>query len=91
MLLEKKTAVITGCLKGIGFEAMRLFASEGADIPEVLLSGHHGRVAAWRRAEAERLTRERRPDLWARYRENHEKTALSGPSGKVHTDPASKG
>ncbi len=35
--------------------------------PEVLLSGHHARVAAWRRAEAERITRERRPDLWARH------------------------
>jgi tRNA (guanine37-N1)-methyltransferase len=39
---------------------------EGRPIPEVLLSGDHGRIAAWRRAEAERLTRERRPDLWAR-------------------------
>lgn len=38
---------------------------EGLAIPEVLTSGDHGRVAAWRRAEAERLTRERRPDLWA--------------------------
>lgn len=38
---------------------------EERPIPEVLLSGDHGRVAAWRRAEAERLTRERRPDLWA--------------------------
>ena len=40
---------------------------EGRAIPEVLTSGDHGKVAAWRRAEAERLTRERRPDLWARY------------------------
>ena len=39
---------------------------EGSVIPEVLLSGDHKRIAAWRRAEAERLTRERRPDLWAR-------------------------
>ena len=38
---------------------------EGRAIPEVLLSGDHGRIATWRRAEAERLTRERRPDLWA--------------------------
>jgi tRNA (guanine37-N1)-methyltransferase len=38
---------------------------EGRPIPQVLLSGDHGRVAAFRRAEAERLTRERRPDLWA--------------------------
>jgi tRNA (guanine37-N1)-methyltransferase len=37
---------------------------EGLAIPDVLLSGDHGKVAAWRRAEAERVTRERRPDLW---------------------------
>ena len=36
---------------------------EGRTIPDVLTSGDHARVAAWRRAEAERLTRERRPDL----------------------------
>ena len=38
---------------------------QGRRVPEVLLSGHHGSVAAWRHAEAERITRERRPDLWA--------------------------
>jgi tRNA (guanine37-N1)-methyltransferase len=38
---------------------------EGRPIPEILISGDHARVAAWRRAEAERLTRARRPDLWA--------------------------
>jgi tRNA (guanine37-N1)-methyltransferase len=37
-------------------------------VPEVLVSGHHEKVKAWRRAEAERLTRERRPDLWSRYK-----------------------
>lgn len=36
---------------------------EGADIPEVLTSGDHGKVDIWRRAEAEKLTRQRRPDL----------------------------
>jgi tRNA (guanine37-N1)-methyltransferase len=40
---------------------------EGRGIPEVLTSGDHAKVAAWRRAEAERLTRERRPDLWEAY------------------------
>jgi tRNA (guanine37-N1)-methyltransferase len=40
---------------------------EGEPIPEVLTSGDHAKVAAWRRAEAERITRERRPDLWAAY------------------------
>jgi tRNA (guanine37-N1)-methyltransferase len=38
---------------------------EGQPIPEILLSGDHAKIAAWRRAEAERLTRERRPELWA--------------------------
>jgi tRNA (guanine37-N1)-methyltransferase len=41
----------------------------GMDVPAVLLSGDHAEIAAWRTAEAERLTRERRPDLWARYQE----------------------
>jgi tRNA (guanine37-N1)-methyltransferase len=36
---------------------------EGRAIPEVLLSGDHARIAAWRHAESERITRERRPDL----------------------------
>lgn len=39
---------------------------EGLDVPEVLLSGHHGRVARWRRDEALRRTARRRPDLLAR-------------------------
>src|ERR1700723_1880790 len=38
---------------------------EGQPIPEILLSGDHARVAAWRHAEAEALTKARRPDLWA--------------------------
>ncbi len=39
----------------------------GLKVPEILLSGDHARIAAWRQAEAERLTRERRPDLWQKY------------------------
>ena len=39
---------------------------ESRGIPDALVSGDHAKVKAWRRAEAERLTRERRPDLWAR-------------------------
>ncbi len=39
----------------------------GRAVPEVLLSGDHEKVAQWRQAEAERLTRERRPELWRRY------------------------
>lgn len=40
---------------------------QGRSVPEVLLSGNHAQIAAWRQAEAERLTRERRPDLWAEH------------------------
>ena len=38
---------------------------EGQPIPEILISGDHAKVAAWRQAEAEALTKARRPDLWA--------------------------
>ncbi|HZP07742.1 tRNA (guanosine(37)-N1)-methyltransferase TrmD [Methyloceanibacter sp.] len=41
---------------------------EGRAIPEVLLSGDHKEIAKWRREQAEALTRERRPDLWERYK-----------------------
>ncbi len=44
----------------------------GRRVPDVLLSGHHERVREWRRAAAERSTRERRPDLWRRYRRTME-------------------
>jgi tRNA (guanine37-N1)-methyltransferase len=40
---------------------------EGREIPEVLTSGNHGRIAKWRREEAEKLTAERRPDLFSAY------------------------
>ena len=41
---------------------------EGRRIPDVLLSGNHGVIDKWRRSEAERLTKERRPDLWEAHR-----------------------
>ncbi len=50
---------------------------EGRRVPEVLLGGNHGEIRRWRLAEAERLTRERRPDLWTRYQER----ARSAPRG----------
>ena len=37
----------------------------GRRVPDVLLSGHHGAVAAWRHEQAEHITQQRRPDLWA--------------------------
>ena len=52
---------------------------EGMPIPELLLSGDHARVAAWRRAESEALTRARRPDLWAAYAgQNRPKNTTDG-------------
>ncbi|WP_029353580.1 tRNA (guanosine(37)-N1)-methyltransferase TrmD [Bosea sp. 117] len=48
---------------------------EGLGIPDVLTSGDHARVAAWRHAQAEVATRERRPDLWAAYRAAHDSSA----------------
>jgi tRNA (guanine37-N1)-methyltransferase len=47
---------------------------EDRAIPEVLVGGDHGKVDAWRRAEAERLTRERRPDLWEKYLQSRQGT-----------------
>jgi len=44
----------------------------GWDVPEVLRSGDHAKIAAWRQEQAERLTRERRPDLWQRFLASHE-------------------
>ncbi len=49
----------------------------GRAVPPVLLSGDHARIRAWRRAEAEAATRARRPDLWARYRQNPSDISLA--------------
>ena len=48
---------------------------DGRAVPPVLLSGNHAAIAAWRRAEAENITRERRPDLWALYTRDIASTA----------------
>lgn len=45
----------------------------GRAVPEVLSSGHHEKIRAWRLAQAEDITRERRPDLWARYAQRTKK------------------
>ena len=47
-------------------------AFRGQRVPEVLQAGDHAKIEAWRRAEAERLTEERRPDLWARFVAEHQ-------------------
>jgi tRNA (guanine37-N1)-methyltransferase len=57
---------------------------EGRSIPDVLTGGDHAKVAAWRRAEAERLTRSRRPDLWTAH------LARAGAPGKSRKRPAEK-
>ena len=55
----------------------RPYEWEGRTIPEVLRSGDHARIAAWRKAQAETDTRLRRPDLW----ERHEGARVQSPSG----------
>ena len=55
---------------------------EGRTIPEVLRSGDHARIAAWRKSMAETDTRLRRPDLW----ERHEGARVGSPSGARRTD-----
>jgi tRNA (guanine37-N1)-methyltransferase len=47
----------------------------GLEVPEVLRSGNHAEIAAWRCREAERVTKERRPDLWAEYEKQDEHQA----------------
>ena len=59
---------------------------EELDIPEVLLSGHHGEVARWRRAEREQATRERRPDLWAAHLAKQQAKGASSPGDDDERD-----
>ena len=54
----------TGLLEYPHYTRPQMF--EDLTIPEILVSGDHAKIATWRRAEAERLTRERRPDLWSK-------------------------
>ncbi len=58
---------------------------EGREIPEVLLSGHHAKIAEWRHAQAEALTKERRPDLW---RAHVAKAASEDPTGEAELSDA---
>ena len=59
---------------------------EGRTIPQVLRSGDHARIEAWRKAEAETITRLRRPDLW----ERHGGVPGRSPSGARHEDGTTK-
>lgn len=47
---------------------------EGREVPDVLRSGHHGEIARWRREQAEKSTRKRRPRMWRRYKRGRETT-----------------
>jgi tRNA (guanine37-N1)-methyltransferase len=60
---------------------------EGRAIPEVLTSGDHARIAAWRRAEAERLTRARRPDLYAAHLARSGRPKGSAQPPRKKSDP----
>lgn len=53
---------------------------EGRAVPEVLLSGDHQRIAAWRREARETTTRERRPDLWAAHLAKQQPKGASSPT-----------
>ncbi len=53
---------------------------EGLEVPDVLLSGHHGQIEAWRRARARTLTAERRPDLWRAWCLRHGRSVDADPS-----------
>jgi tRNA (guanine37-N1)-methyltransferase len=53
---------------------------QGRRVPDVLLSGHHQAVASWRQAEAECVTRERRPDLWAAFRASNCPAPVASPA-----------
>ena len=57
---------------------------EGHEIPEVLLSGHHGDIGRWKRAQREVATRERRPDLWEAHLAKQQ--AKGGPEGPAQGD-----
>jgi tRNA (guanine37-N1)-methyltransferase len=59
---------------------------EGLAIPEVLLSGHHARVADWRRSQSEALTKARRPDLWRA----HVLRTMGGPAGEPEQSDATQ-
>ncbi|RMD61402.1 MAG: tRNA (guanosine(37)-N1)-methyltransferase TrmD [Alphaproteobacteria bacterium] len=59
---------------------------QGRPVPEVLLSGHHENIRRWRRKQAEKITRARRPDLWARVQQ-----ARKSPRGRVRAPQVQDG
>lgn len=73
----------TGLLEAPHYTKPQLW--EGRAIPEVLLSGHHARIAAWRAATSEALTKERRPDLW---RAHEAKASAADPDARTEQSGA---
>lgn len=68
---------------------------QGREVPDVLLSGHHEKIRAWRRAQAEAVTKARRPDLWSRYRDRQATRdiitrTVSGESAGRHAEEVQK-
>lgn len=59
---------------------------EGRAVPEILLSGNHAAIAAWRQKQAEEITRERRPDLWSAWLARKERNMAEAVGGAAQTD-----
>jgi tRNA (guanine37-N1)-methyltransferase len=59
---------------------------EGRTIPEVLRSGDHAKIAAWRKSKSEEITRLRRPDLWERYSGVRDQSASGARRKEEGTD-----
>ena len=54
----------------------------GMEVPDILLSGDHGKIAEWRREQAEKRTRQRRPDLWQKYLKSKESSNENADDGR---------
>jgi len=63
---------------------------DGRAVPDVLVSGHHENVRAWRLAQAEDITRRRRPDLWGRYAERKQNASSNPPMVANGSRPGSR-
>jgi len=97
VLLDAAVRLLPGVMGAAASAAEESFASrlleyphytrpaewQGRRVPDVLLSGHHAAVAAWRQAEAECVTRERRPDLWG----EHTSATRAAPVASPATAP----
>jgi tRNA (guanine37-N1)-methyltransferase len=59
---------------------------DGLRVPEILLSGHHVNIAAWQREQAEKITRERRPDLWEKYQKDRGQQSATRKDSDFSTD-----